>query len=350
MERTFAVIMAGGVGARFWPASRAATPKQLLDLTGTGRTMIADTVERLKPDIPPERVIVVTGRAIVRAVRRALPDIPQENVLAEPAGRNTAPCIGWAALRVRRLDPGGRLAVLPSDHLVGDPAAFRRSLRLAVDTVARTDAMVTLGIAPDRPETGFGYIELGDEIGPGVRDVVRFVEKPDPATAAAYVAAGRHVWNSGMFFFSAARILGEIERQLPELARGLARIDAGEAVDSVFPSLPSISVDVGVMEGAAGLACVPAAFGWSDLGSWAAAWEHAARDDRGNALPADAVSVDARGCLARVPAGKTVALVGVSDLVVVDTGDALLICPRERAQDVKRVVASLEERGRDELL
>ncbi|HUU22670.1 MAG TPA: sugar phosphate nucleotidyltransferase, partial [Phycisphaerae bacterium] len=305
------------------------------------------------PDNPPERVIVVTGRITVDAVRRALPGVPAGNILAEPVGRNTAPCIGWAALHVRRRDPAGLLAVLPADHVVDEPEGFRRAVRIAV-AAAREGGMVTFGITPDRPETGFGYIELGEEISPGVRAVARFVEKPDLPTARACLESGRHVWNSGMFFFTAERILGEIGRQLPELARGLAAIDAaadreGE-VERIFAALPSISVDYGVMEGAADLACVPAAFGWSDLGSWAAAHEHARRDPDGNALPADAVAIDARGCLARVPMGKLVALVGVTDLMVVDTGDALLICPRERAQDVKQVVETLERRGRRELL
>jgi mannose-1-phosphate guanylyltransferase len=298
-------------------------------------------------------VLVVTGRITADAVRRALPGVPPGNILAEPVGRNTAPCIGWAALNVRRRDPAGLLAVLPSDHLVDEPEGFRRAVRVAV-AAAREGGMITFGIAPDRPETGFGYIELGAEISPGVRAVARFVEKPDLPAARAYLESGCHVWNSGMFFFTAERILGEIERQLPELARGLDAIDAAadreEEVDRIFSALPSISVDYGVMEGAADLACVPAAFGWSDLGSWAAAWDRAVRDRDGNALPADAIAIDTRGCLARVPEGKLVALVGVTDLMVVDTGDALLVCPRERAQDVKRVVETLERRGRRELL
>jgi len=356
MKSTFAVVMAGGVGSRFWPASRAATPKQLLDLTGSGRTMIAATVERLAPDIPPERVIVVTGRVTADAVRRALPTVPPGNVLAEPVGRNTAPCIGWAALHVRRRDPEGLLAVLPADHLIADPEGFRRALRLAVDA-ARDGGMVTFGITPDRPETGFGYIELGAELLPGVRAVTRFVEKPDPPTAEVYLRSGRHAWNSGMFFFTAGRILSEIERQLPELAWGLDAIDAAiggpddaPTVERVFPTLPSISVDYGVMEGARELRCVPVSFGWSDLGSWSAAHAHAGLDADANALPADAVVIDSRGCLVRAPEGKLVALVGLADLVVVDTGDALLICPRERAQDVKLVVQALERAGRTGLL
>ena len=356
MEKTFAVIMAGGVGARFWPASRAARPKQLLDLTGSGATMIAATLARLAPEIPAERVLVVTGRATAEAVRDALPSIPRENVLAEPVGRNTAPCIGWAALHARRREPDAVLAVLPSDHLVRAPEEFRAALRTAV-RVARTGALVTCGVTPDRPETGFGYVELGEAVTDGVRRVVRFVEKPDLDTAKGYVASGRFVWNSGMFFFSAARVLAEIARQMPELMRGLEAIDGGIAagdekavVDRVFPKLPAQSIDYGVMEGAAGISCVPVDFGWSDLGSWSAAHDLTPKDAEGNAFGADVVAIDARGCLVRAPSDLLVALVGVEDLVVVDTGDCLLVCRKDRSQDVKRVLDILRERGRTDLL
>jgi mannose-1-phosphate guanylyltransferase len=356
MEKTFAVIMAGGVGARFWPSSRAARPKQLLDLTGSGTTMIAATLARLAPEIPAERVLVVTGRATAVAVRKALPTVPRENILAEPVGRNTAPCIGWAALHARRRDPDAVLAVLPSDHLVRKPEEFHAGLRKAVGA-AREGALVTCGIAPDRPETGFGYIELGEPISDGVCRVVRFVEKPDLETAKGYVASGRFAWNSGMFFFSAARVLDEIARQMPELKRGLEEIDAGIAagderavVERVFPKLPAQSIDYGVMERAAGIACVPLDIGWSDLGSWSAAHDLSQRDAAGNAFGADVVAVDARGCLVRAPSDVLVALVGVEDLVVVDTGDCLLVCKKDRAQDVKRVLDILKERGRGDLL
>jgi mannose-1-phosphate guanylyltransferase len=356
MDKSFAVIMAGGVGARFWPASRKARPKQLLDLAGGGTTMIAATLARIAPAIPADRVLVVTGRVTAAAVRAALPAVPPANVLAEPVGRNTAPCIGWAALHARRRDPAAVLAVLPSDHLIGKPAAFLAALRTAV-AAAREGALVTCGVAPDRPETGFGYVELGEPVADGVRRVARFVEKPDLETAKGYLASGRFVWNSGMFFFSAARVLDEIARQMPELARGLEAIDAGIAagdeaavVERVFPTLPAQSIDYGVMERAAGIACVPAEIGWSDLGSWAAAHDHSAKDAAGNAFGADVVAVGSRGCLVRAPRERLVALVGVEDLVVVDTGDALLVCRKDRAQDVKPVLDELKRRGRGDLL
>jgi len=356
MEHTYAVIMAGGVGSRFWPSSRAATPKQLLDLTGSGRTMIGATVGRLQPDIPPERVIVVTGRVTLEAVREAVPELPPENVLAEPQGRNTAPCIGWAALHVAHRDPDGVLAVMPSDHLVADQTGFMDAVRTAVGA-AQGGALVTFGITPDRPETGFGYIEMGDEVDPGVRRAERFVEKPDLETAEQYLAAGNFAWNSGMFFFRADKILGEIGAQMPELKTGLDEIGAAigtaeqdAVVDRVFPTLPSESVDYGIMEGASGILCVPASFGWSDLGSWAAAYDLSNKDADNNAVDADAIAVGSSGCLVRAPEEKLVALVGVDDLVVVDTGDSLLVCKRGLAQDVKKIVTELKRRGRKDLL
>ncbi|MCP4602554.1 MAG: mannose-1-phosphate guanylyltransferase [Proteobacteria bacterium] len=356
MEHVYAVIMAGGVGSRFWPASRARTPKQLLDLTGSGRTMIAATVDRLTPDIPPERVIVVTGEITAGAVVDALPEVPKENILAEPEGRNTAPCIGWAAIHVKRRDSEGVLAVLPSDHLVAHKDKFLGSVRVAVEA-ALEGGLITFGIMPDRPETGFGYIEMGEEILPGVLEVKRFVEKPDLSTAKKYVAAGNFTWNSGMFFFTADRFLDEIARQMPDLKAGLDEIekaigrgDEVETVRRVYPNLPSQSVDYGIMEGADTIRCVPVDFGWSDLGSWAAAYDQSEQDENNNSIGADGICVEASGCLVRAPNDKLVALVGVEDLIIVDTGDSLLVCRRDRAQSVKDVVKTLKHRGLKKLL
>lgn len=359
MEHVYAVIMAGGVGSRFWPESRAKTPKQLLDLTGSGKTMIAATQERLLPDIPPERVIVVTGEITARAVADALPAVPRGNILAEPVGRNTAPCIGWAAVHVLNRDPEGILAVMPSDHLVSNKKAFTEAVKTAV-IAAKGGALVTFGVKPTHPETGFGYIEMGDAEDPengAVRPVRRFVEKPDLAKAEEYLKAGNFTWNSGMFFFSAKRILGEMERQMPRLKNGLdtlfeaiGKADEKQIVARVYPDLPSQSIDYGIMEGAKGILSVPVDFGWSDLGSWAAAYEHGAKDASGNAADGEAIVVDATDCFVKAPREKLVALVGVKDLVVVDTGDCLLICGRDRAQDVKKVVDILKKTGRNELL
>ena len=356
MEHVYAVIMAGGVGSRFWPQSRAKTPKQLLDLTGSGKTMIAATQERLLPDIPPERVIVVTGEITADAVAKALPSVPRANILAEPVGRNTAPCIGWAAVHVRNRDPEGILAVMPSDHLIADKPAFSQAVRTAVEA-ARSGALVTFGVRPSHPETGFGYIEMGEGSGAGARPVLRFVEKPDLATAEKYLEAGNFTWNSGMFFFSAKRILDEIERQMPDLKKGLDELETvvgqdseAQTVRQIYPQLPSQSIDYGIMEGASGILTVPVDFGWSDLGSWSAAYEQWGKDASGNAFEGEIAAVGTENCLVKGPPEKLIALVGVKDLVVVDTGDSLLVCDRHQSQNVKKIVDILKKNERKDLL
>jgi mannose-1-phosphate guanylyltransferase len=290
-----------------------------------------------------------------------VPSVPRAQLLAEPVARNTAPCIGWAAATIARRDPDAVIAVLPSDHYIADEAAFRRVLQEAVDT-AGTGCLVTIGIVPTRPETGYGYIELGAALDGGRFKVLRFVEKPDRAQAEAFLQGKKHLWNAGMFFFKASAILDAIRAELPELAAGLttldeaaARGDEARALKEVFPKLPSISIDHGVMERVSvkgdgpGLAVVKGDFGWNDVGSWESAWELAEKDAQGNALPSGSVTVDAAGnfvCDRTTAGGKRIyALVGVSDLVLVETDDAVLIIPRERAQEVRSVVDALKARG-----
>jgi mannose-1-phosphate guanylyltransferase len=356
MPTVYAVIMAGGSGTRFWPASRAKTPKQLLPLAGDGReSLLAATVRRIAPLVPAERVYIATGQHLADATAAALPSVPREQLLCEPVARNTAPCIGWANATIARRDPNAVVMVLPADHYITDEDAFRAVLSSAIAS-AEAGHITTIGIVPTRPETGYGYIELGSEIAGGAREVARFVEKPNRARAEEYVAGKRHLWNAGMFFFRASAMRDAIAAHLPALASGLeaideaaARGDEARAVASTFPELPSISIDHGVMEKAPGLAVVPGDFGWNDVGSWESAWELARKDDAGNALPEGSVAVDAKNNLVRdlTRDGKkrVYALVGVSDLVVVETDDAVLVIPRERAQDVRAVVDALKARG-----
>ncbi len=358
----YAVIMAGGAGTRFWPASREARPKQLLALAGGGETggesLLAATVKRLAPLVPPERIYVVTAERLAQATLDALPGIPPAQILREPTPRNTAPCIAWATEVILARDPAAVVAVLPSDHHIADEAGFCAVIERAF-AVARDGACTTVGIVPTRPETGFGYIELGEARGAHARVVARFVEKPDRARAEGYVAGGKHLWNAGMFFFRADVMRRLLDAHLPAMAQAaramVSRHAAGDlaAVGEIFPTLESVSIDVGVMEKAAELAVVPGSFGWSDVGSWQSAWELGRKDDAGNVLPAGAIAVDAeRNYFASLAAGarKHVAFVGVSDLVVVETDDAILVVPRERAQDVKLVVEALKKAGRRELL
>ena len=348
MSNVYAVVMAGGAGTRFWPASRVNRPKQLLPLAGDKHeSLLAATVRRLAPLIPQERVYIATGVHLVAATATAVPGVPAAQLLAEPVPRNTAPCIGWAAREIERRDPEAIIAVVPSDHFIRDEPRFRETIARALDG-ARAGYLTTIGITPTRPETGYGYIEIDPEVMPGIHGVARFVEKPDRARAEEYLAGKKHLWNAGMFFFRASVMRQAIEKHLPELATGLTRIiENPGALSEVFPTLPSISIDHGVMEKAAPLAVVKGDFGWSDVGDWQSAWELATKDENQNALPKGAIAVDARGNLVHDLSGRhrVIALVGVSDLVVVETDDALIVVPRDRAQDVRAVVEALKARG-----
>lgn len=357
IDHAHAVILAGGSGTRFWPASRKARPKQLLPLGPGDVPLIGATVDRIRPLVGDERIVIATGRDLVSATRAALPTLPESAFLGEPRARNTAACIGWATAIVHRRDPEALIMVLPSDHHVADVETFRRVVRTALDA-ARSGAIVTVGIEPTRPETGYGYIELGDAVSGVVRRGVAFREKPDRATAEGYVASGRYVWNAGMFFFRASRMLEEIQRHLPELASGIARIEAAarrgaveEAAetDRVFATVPSVSIDVGLMEKVERLEVVPASVGWTDIGSWESAWELGDKDPAGNAKHGEAIAVEARNNLfydlTRDGHGRLVTVLGVNDLCVVQTDDAILIVPRDRSQDVRALVSELERRG-----
>ncbi len=362
MSQVYTVIMAGGSGTRFWPLSRKLRPKQFLPLGGDGVTpLLTATAQRVGALSPPDRVLVVTRADLADATRAALPELPAANLLLEPAGRNTAPCVAWATHTVLRRDPDAVVIVLAADAYIADAEAFTRALQTACEA-ARTGAIVTLGIKPTRPETGYGYLRIGASLEgapEGVHKVKAFVEKPDLARATAYVAGGDHLWNAGIFVFRADAMRDAVARHLPEVGEAMRRFDdcarrsaaeEARAVEAVYPSLPNVSVDVGVMEKVGGVAVVPVDCGWSDVGSWQASWELGARDAHDNVVRADAVLADAAGNVVVAPAGKVVALVGVRDLVVVDTPDALLVVPRERAQDVKKAVDALAAAKRDGVL
>jgi mannose-1-phosphate guanylyltransferase len=355
----FAVILAGGSGTRLWPLSRQSRPKQMLRLLGE-RTMFQLTVDRLLPMFKPGQILVVTGREHAEELMQQAPEIPRENFLVEPMGRNTAPAIGLAALHLRRRDPRARMAVLPADHYIRDEARFRAVLRAAFQ-VAERGFLVTLGIRPAYPATGFGYIERGELLGRFggflAHRVQAFREKPDPATAERFVADGRHSWNSGMFVWQVDRILEEIARHMPELAAGLGALEdalgspeEGEALGRIWPGMPNTSIDYGVMERAQEVAVIPAEFGWNDIGSWAALLDILAGDDQSNVvLGTEHLGLDTSGSLI-FGNGRMVATLGVRDLIIVDTDDVLLVCPRERAQDVRLLVEALKREGRHEYL
>ena len=361
------LIMAGGSGTRFWPASRAARPKQFLTLLGQS-SLIRQAWDRAAAFSGAEHVWVAAGEGHRAAVLAALPGLDPARFIAEPAARNTAPCIGLAALQIGRAAPDAVMIVSPADHLYTKPDRLAEALRVAVDAANAGAALVTLGIRPTRPETGFGYIEVAQQPAstPQAMRVARFVEKPDARTAAEYMSSGRHLWNSGVFVWKVSSIQAALRSCAGDVWSGLQRIDAAwdttgrdQAIAQIFPALPSISIDYAVMEKAPGVMVVPVDPGWSDVGSWDAVAELGDADAQGNAIQARAADVvllqDARGCLVVVEpggrgAGRAIAIVGASDLIVVDTPDALLVCRKGDSQSVRDVVAALKSRGRDDLI
>ena len=359
-----AVILAGGRGTRFWPRSRTRTPKQLLNIIGRA-TMLEQTAARLAPLFPPSRLWVVTNTEQAATVRRQLPRVAASHILAEPVGRNTAAAIGLAAAHLLRNGLGrandALMGVLPADHYIARPSRYLQIVRAALDVAHAPGSLVVLGIPPSRPETGYGYIERAREqglraAGVPVYAVRRFTEKPPIERARRYVASGRYFWNAGMFFWRVSTFLGRLEKHLPETHDALMRL-AGEigtrgyasTLARVYPKLENISVDYAILEPVTRRAAAPAVFvlpaevGWSDIGSWAAVYELLARKAGDNVSGGRFFAIDASGNYFWSPK-KFVAAVGVHDLVVVETDDALLVCPRDRAQDVGKIVKWLESR------
>lgn len=359
MGAVFAVILAGGSGTRFWPASRRLRPKQLLAV-GPKRdeSLIAATVRRVEGLCSAERIFVATGAHLLAATRAALPWLPPEAFLGEPVARNTAACIGWATTVVKRLDPDALVIVLPSDHYVADQPAFQRVLERALACASR-GVITTIGITPNRPETGYGYIELGAEVETGTHQVARFVEKPALADAERYLASGRYLWNAGLFVYRAQAMLDAIAQHMSPLHQGLRRIERAAAegpeaeervTREVFESLPSISIDYGVMERQQPLQVVAGDFGWTDLGSWQSSWELGRKDGAGNVVDESALLLDSSNNLVRslrsLSGRRVIAAIGVEDLCILDTDDALLVIPRSRAQDVRLIVEALSRSDR----
>ncbi len=354
----YAVIMAGGHGTRFWPLSRRHRPKQLLDIVGSG-SLIRQTVDRTLPLVPVSRTLVVTGAEHAEAVRSELPELPPENLLVEPVGRGTAAAIGLAAVVVRARDPHASLAVLPSDHLIRDREGFLRALDAAREVACEGDYLLTLGMKPTAPETGYGYIRVGEQLrvanGFPVHRVDRFIEKPERRRAEAYLADGRYLWNGGMFVWHAETILEAIRLHLPETFEGIAEIGlalgAGhltEALGRVYQRLPNVSIDTGVLEKAGNVLVLPVEVGWHDVGSWTALEEILPSRDGGNVGVGEHVAIESSRCIIYSP-DKLVATVGVDDLIIVETDDALLVCHKDRAQDVKQVVDLLGQQQREGL-
>ena len=357
----YAVIMAGGGGTRFWPWSREMRPKQVLPILSP-RTMIRETVDRVRPLVPPERILIATSRPQARQLHREVPQIPAENLLLEPAGKNTAPCLGLAAVHVQRRNPEAVMIVLPADHYIEAPEKFLQTLRRAAGFASRENYLITLGILPTGPETGYGYIQKGPALGrvgqTKVFSAKAFREKPTLQKAKAYLRRGNYLWNSGMFIWRVGVFLEALDKSLPRLHRDMQELKASmgkrgerKVLEKVYSQCPSISVDYGVMEQAPNVALIEARFGWSDVGSWAVLWNLWPKDRDGNVCirggkrrEGKVLTLDTSGCLVRGEK-SLIAVLGLKDTVVVEARDAILICPRDRSQDVRRVLQELKKRG-----
>ncbi len=362
MSNLYAVIMAGGVGSRFWPRSRQRTPKQLLEIIGSC-TMLQNTVSRIESLVPAERILVVTNQLQHAAVQQQLSALPSKNIIVEPIGRNTAPCIGLAACQVRRSDPNAVMVVLPADHIIRNTDEFLGVLEIAQRVAVETDGLITIGIKPTHPETGYGYIQIDEEhsdrnpyFSHGVYRVKTFAEKPNLETAERFLESGDFLWNSGMFVWKASAILSEIEVHLPDLYAELMNVDAAsdsphykESLEKAYGLIRSISVDYGVMEKAGNVFVIKGDFGWSDVGSWDEVVRLSPRDAEGNSLRGKVILRDALRNY--IDAGdKVVAAVGVEDLIIITTDDAILVCKKGSSQDVKEVVDYIRRKQMNDYL
>ncbi len=336
--------MAGGVGSRFWPLSTPEYPKQFIDILGCGRTLIQLTVDRFKGVCPMENFWVVTNAAYVDIVRCQLPDIPVSHILAEPAARNTAPCIAWACWSIKAEDAEANVVVTPADAVVMNPEEFRRVIGNALEFTANRDAIVTIGIKPSRPETGYGYVESGSIESGEICRVCEFKEKPDVLTAERYLEAGNYLWNAGIFVWNVQTITSSIRRYKPEIAFNIEQMQKSGDVEGLFPQCEKISIDFAVMEPAAGEGRVythPADFGWSDLGNWASLHDKLEKDPQGNGAVGNVKLYECTNCVVHAEDASRVVLQGLDGYIVSEKGGRLLVCRRSEEQRIREF--SVEE-------
>jgi mannose-1-phosphate guanylyltransferase len=354
MKDFYVIIMAGGIGSRFWPISRTECPKQFIDILGTGKTLIQSTYERFLKIVPKENIYIVTNENYTKLVKQQLPDLNDQQILGEPIMRNTGPCVAYACHKINRINPNASIVVSPSDHLILDSAEFLKDITKSLETASRYDCLITLGIKPSRPDTGYGYIQFTSQTLEGdFYKVKTFTEKPNAELAKTFVQSGEFLWNAGIFVWSASSIIKSFEKYLPDInelfKEGESVYNTPEEqsfIQTVYYQCTNISIDYGIMEKAENVYVLPTDFGWSDLGTWSSIYELAEKDYVGNAvIPSEKVIMyNSSNCMVNVPKNKLVILQGLHDYIVVESNNSLLICPMEEEQSIKQIVSDVKSR------
>jgi mannose-1-phosphate guanylyltransferase len=359
MDNVYVAIMAGGIGSRFWPESRIAKPKQFLDILNTGETLIQTTYQRFSKLVAKDNIYIVTNEDYVTLVKEQLPEVNPANILAEPVRRNTAPCVAYVSHKIASINPNAQIIVAPSDHLILNEQKFLGFITQAIQHTKRHKNLVTLGIQPSRPDTGYGYIQFADpEVEPGIFKVKTFTEKPNMELAITFLRSGDFLWNAGIFIWSADAILEAFDHHLQDMHQAFwqARKFFGHpeekaAIEKAYSLCTNISIDYGIMEKADNVFVIPASFGWSDLGTWASLWNNYNRDYWGNAVKGKKVMIyDSKDCMIMAPDDKLVILQGLDDYIVIDQDDVLLICKKEHEQEIKNITADVKRRLGDKFL
>lgn len=358
-KHNYVAIMAGGIGSRFWPMSRTDHPKQFLDILNIGKTLIQHTYERYSKLVPRENIYIITSSEYIPIVKKQLPQVADGNILGEPSRKNTAPCVAYISFKLLQKDPKANLIVAPSDHLILEADEFVNTAKKGLNFVSNSDAIITLGIKPTYPNTGYGYIQHETtEATTNIYKVKTFTEKPNSELAKTFISSGDFLWNAGIFIWSVKNILDAFEKYLPEMYEVFAAekekfntTEEAEALEEIYPQCTSVSIDFGIMEKADNVYIIPSSFGWSDLGTWNSAWENMEKDYFGNAVGGKNVMImDATRCVVHAPDQKLLVLQGLDGFIVVDTPDALLICKREQEQEIKEYVAEIKRNKGDKYL
>lgn len=358
-KNQYVAIIAGGIGSRFWPKSRVSYPKQFLDILNTGKTLIQGTFDRFEQFVPAENIFVVTSYEYADIVKEQIPNIPQENIVSEPCRKNTAPCIAFISFKIMQSNPDATLIIAPADHLILDNITFEQTCQKAIEFVGEKDALVTLGIKPTYPNTGYGYIQReADAVDDNVFKVKTFTEKPNLELAKTFFLSGDFLWNAGIFIWKVAAIIESFEKYQPEMHEIFAlekekfnTEGEKEALEKIYPLCSSISIDYAIMEKADNVYVIPSSFGWSDLGTWTSAYDNLEKDYLGNAIAGEKVMViDSTQCMITAPDKKLLVLQGLNDFIVIDTEDVLLICKKEKEQEIKEYVAEVKKNVGDKYL